>query len=44
MTIGILNNGLVLLGVSPYVQGIVIGAVVIGAVALSEGVVGRNKG
>lgn len=44
VTIGILYNGLVLLGVSPFIQRIVIGTVVIGAVAVSEGVVGRNKG
>jgi len=34
MTIGILNNGLVLLGISPFVQKIVLGTVIIAAVFL----------
>ena len=34
LLLGVLRNGLVLLGVSPFVQMVLIGAVLIGAVAL----------
>jgi ribose transport system permease protein len=44
LIVGVLRNGLILLGISPFVQVLMIGAVIIGAVAIDKWTVNRGTG
>ncbi|MGH7122033.1 MAG: ABC transporter permease [Acetobacteraceae bacterium] len=44
LIIGVLRNGLILMGVSPFIQELMIGVVIIGAVAIDKWTVNRHAG
>ncbi|HTW25719.1 MAG TPA: ABC transporter permease [Acetobacteraceae bacterium] len=44
LIVGVLRNGLILMGISPFVQELMIGAVIVGAVAIDKWTVNRGTG